>query len=248
MQRIKTILWTGLCLFVLMPAAQAGMKLTLVGDAWPPYVDANLPEKGLASDIVVTALKRAGYAPTVQVDDWMRVLEGGELGLFDGVVAAWITPKRQEKFVFSDPYYVNTIRLIKRKDADFKFADVYKQQGLLVGYVEGYAYNEKLKRPKNLILVPSNHVIQNLLKLQQGQIDLTLGDEGVIQYQLANYFTSNQDMFVFDKKPFSERKLYFMVSKLNPAHAKIIKAFNKQLAEMKKDGTYQKILDRHLKR
>lgn len=245
MQRIKTILWAGLCLALLLPAAQAGMKLTLVGDAWPPYVDDNLPEKGLASDIVMTALRRAGYEPKVDVESWLRVLEGGELGLFDGVVAAWSTPGRQEKFVFSDPYFVNNIRLIKRKDADFEFADVYKQEGLVVGYVEGYAYNEKLKRPKNLILVPSNHVIQNLLKLQQGQIDLTLGDEGVMRYQLANYFSNNQDMFEFDRQPFSERKLYFMVSKLNPAHAKIIEAFNRALAEMKKDGTYQNILDRH---
>jgi polar amino acid transport system substrate-binding protein len=85
------------------------------------------------------------------------------------------------------------------------------------------------------------------MKLQQGQIDLTLADEGVLKYQLENYFSHNKDQFVLDKEPFSERKLYFMVSKLNPRHAKIVGAFNKSLAEMKKDGSYQQIVDRHIK-
>lgn len=246
MLRIKTLLLALGCLLQIS-IAQAGLSLTLVGDAWPPYVDRNLPENGVATEIVVTALKRAGYEPKVKVENWLRVLEGGELGFYDGIIAAWYTPERAEKFVYSKPYYVNTVRLIKRRDSDFDFKDVFTMQGLVAGYVEGYAYNEKLKRPKNLILVPSNHVIQNLMKLQQGQIDLTLGDEGVLKYQLANYFSNNQNQFVFDKKAFSERDLHFMVSKLNPKHGKIIKAFNQSLAEMKKDGTYQKIVDRHLK-
>lgn len=247
MIKIKSILITALCLLLLLPAAQAGMSLTLVGDAWPPYVDRNLPEKGMASEIVATALKRAGYEPEVKVENWMRVLEGGEIGIYDGIVAAWQTPERAEKFLFSDPYYVNTIKLVKHKNADFSFRRIFQEQGLVAGYVEGYAYNEKLKRPQNLILVPSNHVLQNLMKLQQGQIDLTLADEGVLKYQLDNYFSHNKDQFVLDKEPFSERKLYFMVSKLNPRHAKIVEAFNKSLAEMKKDGSYQQIVDRHIK-
>jgi polar amino acid transport system substrate-binding protein len=234
-------------LLALLPVAQAGMGLTLVGDAWPPYVDRNLPEQGMASEIVVTALKRAGYEPKVQVENWMRVLEGSEIGIYDGIVAAWHTPERAEKFLFSDPYYVNTIKLVKRKDADFSFRRIFQEQGLVVGYVEGYAYNEKLKKPQNLILVPSNHVIQNLMKLQQGQIDLTLADEGVLKYQLASYFSNKKDQFELDSQAFSERPLHFMVSKLNPRHAKIIQAFNQSLAEMKKDGSYEKIVDRHLK-
>ncbi len=247
MIKIKSILITGFCLLLFLPTVQAGMSLTLVGDAWPPYVDRNLPEQGMASEIVVTALKRAGYEPKVRVENWMRVLEGGEIGIYDGIVAAWNTPERSEKFLFSDPYYVNTIKLVKRKDADFSFRRIFQEQGLVVGYVEGYAYNEKLKKPQNLILVPSNHVLQNLMKLQQGQIDLTLADEGVLKYQLANYFANNKDQFELDDQVFSERQLHFMVSKLNPSHAKIIQAFNQSLAEMKKDGTYQKIVDRHLK-
>jgi len=38
-----------------------------------------------------------------------------------------------------------------------------------------------------------------------------------------------------------------MVSKMNPAHAKIIEAFNSELVKMKKDGTYDAIISRHMK-
>jgi polar amino acid transport system substrate-binding protein len=238
----------GLMLVLSITSVQAaGNSLTLVADTWPPYVDRNMPEYGMAAEIVTTALKRSGYSPKVQIENWMRVLEGGELGFFDGIVAAWKTPAREEKFVFSNPYYRNRVVLVKKKGADFKFNEVMTSQGLVAGYVEGYAYNEKIRRPGNIILVPSNHVLQNLLKLQNGQIDLTLGDEGVIKHLLAEYFSHTADEFEMDEKAFSERNLYLMVSKLNPAHAKIIEAFNTELVKMKKDGTYDAIISRHMK-
>jgi polar amino acid transport system substrate-binding protein len=231
-------------LALILPA-HAGLGVTLVADTWPPYIDANLPENGMASEIVTTALTRAGYEPKIQIENWMRVLEGGELGIYDAIIAAWHRPERAEKFIYSDPYYVNEIRLIKLKGTDFDFRDIYTVPGLVAGYIEGYAYNEKIKRPDNILLVPSNHVVQNLLKLNNGQIDFTLGDEGVLRYQIEQYFSNNKDKFDIDQEVFAERKLYFMVSKLNPRHGRIIEDFNKELAKMKKDGTYQAILKKH---
>lgn len=232
---------------IFVSAHAAGKPLTLVADTWPPYIDRNLPENGMAAEIVSTALKRAGYDTNIQIENWLRVLEGGELGFFDGIVAAWKTPAREESFVFSNPYYRNRVVLVKHRSGQFKFSEVPVSQGLVAGYVEGYAYNEKLKRPGNIILVPSNHVLQNLLKLQSGQIDLTLGDEGVIRHLLKEYFSNTVDDFVLDDQPFSERNLYLMVSKLNPQHARIIEAFNAELVKMKKDGTYDAIIERHMK-
>jgi polar amino acid transport system substrate-binding protein len=246
-KRVSKVVLGLMMLLMAVSVQAAGKSLTLVGDTWPPYVDRNLPEYGMATEIVTTAMKRSGYDANIKIENWLRVLEGGELGFFDGIVAAWKTPEREEKFVFSNPYYRNKVVLVKNKVSDFKFGEVMTAQGLVAGYVEGYAYNEKIKKPGNIILVPSNHVLQNMLKLQNGQIDLTLGDEGVIRHLIKEYFSNTMDDFVLDTEAFSERNLYLMVSKLNPQHAKIIEAFNAELVKMKKDGTYDAIVERHMK-
>lgn len=48
---------------VLLLATPAfAQSLRLVADAWPPFTDSTLINGGLATDIVRTALARAGYA------------------------------------------------------------------------------------------------------------------------------------------------------------------------------------------
>ena len=51
-------------------------RLRLVADAWPPFTDATLINGGLATDIVSTALARAGYASDFEQVPWARALMG----------------------------------------------------------------------------------------------------------------------------------------------------------------------------
>ena len=48
-------------------------RLRLVADAWPPFTDATLINGGLATDIVSTALARAGYASDFEQVPWASV-------------------------------------------------------------------------------------------------------------------------------------------------------------------------------
>jgi polar amino acid transport system substrate-binding protein len=91
--------------------------------------------------------------------------------------------------------------------------------------------------------LPSNHLIQNLLKLQQGRIDLTLGDKWSVRHELTEYFPTAIKDFEFLGKPVAARTLHAVVSRAHPEHDKIVKAFNKALKSMKADGSYEKILD-----
>ena len=47
---------------LLLGQSAAAEKLRLVFDVWPPFTDDTLVNGGLATDIVSTALARAGYA------------------------------------------------------------------------------------------------------------------------------------------------------------------------------------------
>ena len=222
--------------------------LKIAGSVWPPYIIDQGAEKGAATALVSEILKRAGYQTEVSIETWPRTLEGTSAGIYDVIISAWYTKERETHFQFTEPYFVNTIQFVKRKDAQIDFKDYQDLKGLVIGVVNGYAYGEEFDNAKGILKLPSNHLIQNLLKLQQGRIDLTLGDKWVVRHELTEYFPTAIKDFAFLGKPVATRTLHAAVSRAHPQHDKIVKDFNKALKSMKADGSYEKILDTYRKR
>lgn len=83
-----------LIVLLLLTQSAAAQKLRLVADAWPPFTDATLVNGGLATDIVSTALARAGYASDFEQVPWARALFGVGEGRYDVLVNAWYTDER----------------------------------------------------------------------------------------------------------------------------------------------------------
>ncbi|KPK37180.1 MAG: hypothetical protein AMJ69_12310 [Gammaproteobacteria bacterium SG8_47] len=226
---------------------QPKAALNITGSTWPPYIDKSRPNFGVAADIVATAFKRAGYELNGKFESWPRTLEGTSIGVYDVIAAAWYTEERAKTLAFSEPYMFNDILLVKRKDDDIKFNGFADLRGLVIGVVDGYAYDEAFDQAPNLLRVPANHVIQNLLMLTQGKVDLTIGDKWAIRHELAQYLPTAAAQLEFLPKPVARRGLHIAVSRANPQHEKIVADFNKALAAMKADGSWQAIIDRHAK-
>ena len=222
--------------------ASRGAELLLAANNWPPYVDSGLPGNGLAIQIVTEALKRAGYTNRLTIQDWSRSLEGGLIGVYDALAAAWYTEARAEVFGFSEPYLFNEIRFIKKRGLPLTFSNMSDLDGLRIGVVLNYAYGSDFDDARNFMRVPQQHIIQNLLLLGKGDIALTLGDTRAIEFQLQEFMDSNVSRFEFLPKPVSTRGLRFAVSKDRPDHEEVIAAFNKAIAAMQADGSYDKIL------
>ena len=72
---------------LLLTQSATAEKLRLVADAWPPFTDATLVNGGLATDIVSTALARAGYASDFEQVPWARAL----FGVGEGRTTCWST-------------------------------------------------------------------------------------------------------------------------------------------------------------
>ncbi|HFD81597.1 MAG TPA: amino acid ABC transporter substrate-binding protein [Gammaproteobacteria bacterium] len=212
---------------------------------WPPYSDVALPGQGLGVDLVTTALKRAGYTVYLNTDSWERNLEGGKLGVYDVVATAWYSDERNQYLDFSKPYLKTYVRFIKRKDSDFEFNDLGDLKGMMIGVLTDYAYDDAFNQSRDIIKIPERNLIQNLLKLKQGRIDLTLDDDRVLRYQINRYMPNSMKDFAILPKPLAERGIYIGVSRENPHHAKIVADFNKAIEAMKKDGTYDRILAKH---
>jgi polar amino acid transport system substrate-binding protein len=116
---------------------------------------------------------------------------------------------------------------------------------MMIGVVVDYAYDERFNGDRNLIKIAERHLIQNLLKLTQGRIDLTLDDSRVLDYEINQFMPNRRSELVYLSKPLAIQGIRIGVSRENPEHAQIVADFNKAMAEMKKDGTYKKIIDKH---
>lgn len=239
--RVFVLLLIGLCSGTVMAA-----NLSVVHSGqWPPYSGQELPEQGLAVDLVATALKRAGYSPKIRVDSLDRILEGGKIGVYDVFATPWFSDDRNEYLLFSKPYLESYIRFIKQKDADYQFDDLDDLEGKMIGVVAGYAYSENFNHSRDVIRISERNLIQNILKLTQGRIDLALDDELVLRYEINRFMPSNMASLEILAKPLAVRGIHIGVSRENPDHERIVADFDKAISEMKKDGTYDKILNKH---
>ncbi len=244
LRRIRLLL----CLLTLLPLATATAEtLKIAGSAWPPYVDATRADKGVAMDLVRHVFTRAGYDTEAYIASWPRTLEGASIGVVDVIAAAWKTPEREKTLHFTDPYFTNVIRFVKRKDAPIRFRHYADLKGLMIGVVNGYAYGREFDTAEGFVRVPVNHVAQSLMLLERRRIDLAIGDEWVIRNELTQYLPSAIRRFEFLARPVARRPLHVAISRENPRHAKIVADFNRALEAMRADGSYDRLIEGYRK-
>ena len=67
---------------------------------------------------------------------------------------------------------------------------------------------------------------------------------------MARYYLSRESPRVrnaveFLPKPLSENSLHILVSLKNPEHAQIVAGFDREIAKMKADGSYERLMRLH---
>ena len=246
MNHLRTTLLALLALLASSPVLSQPVAVKVAATEELPYFGRNLPGQGLSAEIVKTALERAGYSPAFVFKTWADTYEGAEIGVYDIVGSIWYTDERAKQFAFSKPYLFHEIRFIKRTaDQAIQFETLGDLDGLVIGIVKGYAYGDDFLRSTQFIRVEQNHLLQNLNTLALGEIDLTLGDARKIRYLLNEYMKESMAKLEMLPKPLIRRGTHIAVSRSNPKHEEIIRRFNKALAEMKADGSYDRIIDKH---
>ena len=232
----------GLLLLIQSAAAE---KLRLVADAWPPFTDATLINGGLATDIVSTALARAGYASDFEQVPWARALLGLGEGRYDVLVNAWYTDERTRVGQFSAGYLINRIRFLKRKDAPIEFNDLQQLHNYPIAVVRGYAYSAAFDEDPSLQKIPVHGFAMAVRMVVADRVKLTLEDEYVARYYLARESPRVRNAVEFLPKSLSENSLHILVSLKNPRHEQIVAGFDREIAAMKADGSYERLMKQH---
>lgn len=230
---------------LLTAEAPASEKLRLVADSWPPFTDSSLLNSGLATDLVSTALARAGYTTEYQQVPWARAILGVGEGRYDVLVNAWYNDERTLLGQFSAEYLLNRVRFIKRSRSSVEFRDLSQLYSRPIAVVRGYAYSPEFDNDKFIEKVPVNSFSTAVRMVSAGRVDLALEDEFVARYYLAREPRGVRESLEFLPKSLSENSLHILVSLKNPHHAEIVANFDREIAAMKADGSYDEIFKQH---
>lgn len=235
-----------LLLLATRSACPAPQALHLVANYWEPYTGQDLPHQGLASEIVATTLRRAGYQVDITIMPWSRVLTTVYQDHADGVVAIWSTSERRSKLLFSDSYLSNQLYILHMPGRLENATELQHLKGARIGIGRDYAYSDEFLSQKNFQIEPVTRTIQNLLKLTLGRVDGVLEDKLIAQYQIRSNLGAHDAlrMIEFAAAPMMTLPLYLGVNPQTPNARQIIANFNLELARMRKDGTLGAILAR----
>ena len=81
--------------------------------------------------------------------------------------------------------------------------------------------------------------------LRQGRLDVVVGDKWSILHEISVFMPDDIGYFVALPKPLARRAVRLGVSRQNPHAEQIVAAFDKAIAGMQADGTYDEIVKRH---
>ncbi len=231
---------------VLLLATPAfAQSLRLVADAWPPFTDSTLINGGLATDIVRTALARAGYASDFEQVPWARALMGVGDGRYDVLINAWYDEARTHLGQFSNEYLVNRVRFIKRRDDPIEYQNLEQLHDYPIAVVRGYAYSPPFEADAQLQKVPVHNFAMAVRMLAAQRVRLTVEDEYVARYYLSRESARVRNAVEFLPTPLSENSLHILVSLKHPEHAQIVAGFDREIARMKVDGSYARLMKLH---
>jgi len=235
-----------LCLsFLLLPLGVTAQTLRLVADPWPPFTDQTLLNNGVASDLVSSALIRAGYATEYAQVPWERAVRGLRRSDYDVLINAWYTEERASFGYFSQPYLINRIRLLQRKGSSIQFeqlSDLYLQR---IAVVRGYAYSAAFNADPLLRKVGVGSFESGARMLHAKRVELTLEDEFVARYHLGRELSGIRDELEFLPRPLSENGLHILIRRSHPQHQAIAEAFDRAIEAMRADGSYAAIFKQH---
>ncbi|WP_374536738.1 substrate-binding periplasmic protein [Chitinimonas taiwanensis] len=243
--RLCARLARGLLGLALLGNVAAAPVLQLVSTEYPPYCGSELPEQGVFTALTRAAFKAAGFETRVVFRPWARVLAEARAGQHDAVLAVWYQAEREQYMVYSDPLWVNRIGFYARAGETHPVHQLSALKGLRIGIVRGYA-NPPEFEAADLGGEAAVDDLTNLRKLQAGRLDLVLIEQALAAHLLKTQLREADGQLVWLEPALASPPLYVTLTRGKPQYRKHLAAFNRGLAEIRRNGEYARIVQRLL--
>ncbi|MBL6933655.1 MAG: amino acid ABC transporter substrate-binding protein [Rhodospirillales bacterium] len=225
-------------------AASASDSVVFACNEFPPYKmensDSGLP--GFDVEFLEEVFKRAGISVQIEYMPWERALYEARYGRVDGVCSCSSTLEREKYLYFSDPLGKASSGLFSLSEKGFtnltRVEDIGDKK---VGVIKGYNIVENLHAAKIKNIVELTNESQGLEMLFRGRIDFYYSYDAPTLFYLKN--RNQSDMVTYHEISYGD--YYSCLSKNLDGSEVLLKKFNTGLRQIKKDGTYDKILARY---
>ena len=228
--------------------SQASNELVKIStDPWEPWVvgeEGEVATDGIAVDLTKEVFRRLGVDIEINIYPYKRCMSQMKSGERDLLLMAKKTEEREKFMLFSDVVVSDPQLIYYSRDhrENFEWNSWEDFKNHIIGGVAGFNYGEfeaaREKYKLNTEYVAND--TQNIKKLLSGRIDFVL-----LSRSTANFYTSRNPEVVNKLKaaarPVAAAEFHFAASRKGNA-VKYMPEINKVIADMKKDGTLNKIL------
>jgi polar amino acid transport system substrate-binding protein len=222
--------------------AQAEQAFRLMANTSPPYADAQLPNQGLALELVKSVFAQTDYAPEITIENWSRALEGTQVDVYDALAAAWYSKEREEDLLFSKPYLRSELLILKLRSNQGRYTSLDQLAGSRLGVRTDYAYGVDFSAIPNLTLVEEDQLVPLLLNLLNGKVDFVIADQRSAAMELHEYFKDKITQFAVVDIALPPVERHVAASRAWPEAEDMIAEFNRALAAKQKDGSLEAII------
>lgn len=221
----------------------------MTGNDYRPFSDQNLPEGGMATDIVRTAFTRMGHETDIVFRPWKRGMVEAQTGRYLATFPWAHSDEREEAFAFSNKLYSFNQYFFTRFSSGIKGVTKEDVAGSKLCLPIGYTTSTldawvsegviELIRPANL-----SNCFQ---MLASGRADLIRVNDIIGWSTVDKVFSDRTPFRIVDGGPVRVSVQYTLFSPKHPLTPTLLPAFNAELDAMKADGTILKIMEKHLK-
>lgn len=232
-------------IFFLTSQAYAAETIRIATLNWEPYTGQKLTNEGFMAEVTQEAFRRVGYKVEYIYLPWKRAVIMAEYGKYDGYFPAYWSKQREEKSIFTDSIVSGPVVFFKVKGSEISFKKLEDLKPYRIGVVHGYVNAPEFDAADYLNKEEVTTDLQNIKKLLFERVHLIVADRFVGFYLLNKHMPHMTGRIESLAPPLQEKELYICMSKKTENVNEKVKAFNKGLKEIKEDGTFDKILEKH---
>ena len=195
---------------------------------------------GLYPAILRVALSRCHDNVRIEAKPWKRAFVEIDKA-HAGIGGLYKNSERLARYDFSDPIHVENVVVYYRRAQPFEFRSAADLYGRKVGVLRGWSYGDDFDRASRDGSIATEEVSSdrsNFLKLKDGRLDAVLAveesgranlaAEGMLGIEPAGVLLASSPAYLAFNK--------------TAAKTELLGCFNKALLEMKRDGSFKRIV------
>ena len=189
---------------------------------------------GFDIDLIKAVCKQAGYKAEIVsmgFDGLIPAIMSGNLDI--AISGMTITEERKKKVSFSDSYYTSGLIIMVNKDNN-NIKSLKDLEGKKIACQIGTTGEAKARSVKGAKVVDFNNNVEAAMELKNRGVDAVINDAPVAEYYLAQ---GGKETAKLVGEVMEAEEYGFAFKK----DSKLVGEMNKALAELKKNGEYDKI-------